>query len=544
MGAVVRFYNLGLIPNGLTTDEADTGYNAYSILKTHKDVYGRQFPLFFQSFNDYKPGIVTYLQIPFVFFLGLTDFSVRLLPAILGTLVPLLIYLLVRHMYPKDTNLPLVAMVLSSLAPWQIAISRAEPGFTLFLFLYLLFFISFYLALNKNIKFLIISALILAVSFYAYYASVIYAPLIIIILLFIYFGKLKKNIKVLGLSALVFVTVSALALSNFSDKQGRSRINSINIFTGDVTLPVSISEIQHDFLTGNPLAGVVHNRRFIYANAFLDNYFDFFNVDYLFVNSARVRYFYLNYIGLFYIIELPFVLYGLSILIRRKERSDYVVLALLLIGPIPGAIVLGAAYPHRNLILPLVIQIISAIGISTFLNKPLLNKTFIFKKWIVALYLIFVAFFLHQYFIHSPLEFNNESNNGAWLSTEVKKAIPLTHAYETKYDKIIFSWYVSKLAPAVYFMFYEKADPQFFQTKASGWTNEPPSFKQIYNQIRNIEFRPINWKEDQNLTNTLLIGYPTEFPKDVETIVDKTYNNNGQVQFIFVDPKKNNNDNN
>ena len=65
-GAVLRFYLLGNVPNGLTTDEADVGYNASSILKTQKDVYGRTLPLFLQSFNDYKPGLGTYLQIPFV----------------------------------------------------------------------------------------------------------------------------------------------------------------------------------------------------------------------------------------------------------------------------------------------------------------------------------------------------------------------------------------------------------------------------------------------------------------------------------------------
>ena len=44
----IRLSKLSNVPNGLTVDEADMGYNAYSILKTGADVYGRKLPLFFQ----------------------------------------------------------------------------------------------------------------------------------------------------------------------------------------------------------------------------------------------------------------------------------------------------------------------------------------------------------------------------------------------------------------------------------------------------------------------------------------------------------------
>src|SRR3990172_5419713 len=91
---VIRFYQLGNIPNGLATDEADIGYNAYSIIRTGADVYGRKFPLFFQSLDDYKPGLIFYLSIPAVSAFGLTDFSIRLAPALFGIITPTLIFIL------------------------------------------------------------------------------------------------------------------------------------------------------------------------------------------------------------------------------------------------------------------------------------------------------------------------------------------------------------------------------------------------------------------------------------------------------------------
>lgn len=536
-GIIVRFYLLGAVPNGLTTDEADIGYNAYSIIKTGKDVYGRPYPLYFQSFNDYKAGLPNYSQIPFVYLFGPTDISVRLLPAILGSFIPLLIFWLTRLMYPRYRPLPFAAMTLSALAPWQIAISRIEPGFTFSLFLYLLVFINFYLAINKNIRYLIVAALFMAISFYAYYASIIYAPLIAIFLFFIYRAVLTKNIKTVLLAILVFLTVSSAALINFSSSQGRTRLNSINIFTADVTLPTSIQEIQYDTAAKNPLAALMHNRRIVYVNAFLDNYFDFYNLDYLFVNSARVRYFYTNYTGLFYLLELVFVLFGLGVMISRRLKSDLFLLGLMLIGPIPGAIVQGAAYPHRALLFLFALQIISAIGLTAFyqhFKHKLVGKMAI--GVVFALYLLSVAFFLHQYFIHSRYEFSNENNNGAWLSSEVKKAIPLVMKHQNNYDKVVFSWYIPKLAPAVYFMFYEAVDPTQFQLKAAKWTNEPPSFRQIYDRVGKIEFRPIYWERDKYLKNTLLVGYPNEFPRNVQNVVERTFKDNGQTHFMFVAP--------
>src|SRR3989339_514153 len=45
LAAIIRVWNLDNIPPHLTPDEASLGYNAYSILKTGKDEYGKTLPL-------------------------------------------------------------------------------------------------------------------------------------------------------------------------------------------------------------------------------------------------------------------------------------------------------------------------------------------------------------------------------------------------------------------------------------------------------------------------------------------------------------------
>src|SRR3989344_7908176 len=95
LGSVIRIYNIDLFP-ALNADEAALGYNAYSLIETGKDEHGNSWPINFQSFNDYKPGLYVYLSIPFVKLLGLNIISVRLTGIIVSIFSILAVYYLVK----------------------------------------------------------------------------------------------------------------------------------------------------------------------------------------------------------------------------------------------------------------------------------------------------------------------------------------------------------------------------------------------------------------------------------------------------------------
>lgn len=532
----IRFYKLGDIPSGLSTDEADLAYNAYSILKTGADVYGQKLPFFFQSLDDAKPGLVFYTTAPAVLVFGLTDFATRLAPAILGLLTLPLIFIVTKLLYPKNMTLPYISTILMSFAPWHIALSRAMVWYIEIIFLYLLFLACFLFAQKENLKTKIkaaslsLSFVFLALTLYVYYAAIIYLPFLLLTVAIIYRDFLKKNFKIVIVGLSLLVILSLPAVRNYTRQDARSRLNAISVLTPDITLPTSIAEIEQDKQEGQPFWRILHNRRLVYLSALLDNYFDYFNLDYLFISAKNIRYFYVNGVGLFYLLELPFTLYGLYLLAKRREKSGILILALLLIGPIPASLTLGSPFPHRALLTIVSTQIISAIGLAAVLVK---SQGFNFLKLgLTTLYAASVYFFLHQYFIHSPKEFTSESDNGAWYST-VRGAIPKVNQYKNKYDKVIFTWSYPKLVPSVYFLFYNQVDPRILQAKSAGWTENPPSYRQIYSQIENIEFRSINWERDQNLKNTLLVGYASDFPQEAEPI-DQTYLPNGKRHFLFV----------
>lgn len=566
VGIFIRFYQLGHIPNGLTVDEADMAYNTYSILKTGTDIYGKHLPLFFQSLDDYKPGLVHYSTIPALFLFGLNEFATRITAFIFGILTLPLLFIVTKMLYPKIKYFPYIAIAQFAFAPWHIALSRAMVWYIELIFLYLLFFSAFLLSQKKlkdpvKATLLIFSTVPLALTLYAYYAAIIYLPFILITIILIYKGFFKNNLKI-SLTAITVLAVLCLpAFQHYIGQNSRTRLNAISVLTPDITIPVSITETEKDKHEGIPFYQLIHNRRLVYASALLDNYFDYFNIDYLFVTSKNVRYFYTNYVGLFHLIELPFFIYGLLLMLKRKQKSDILILSLLIIGPIPASLTLGSPFPHRALLTILSIQLISVVGLSSlittvfkksnmhfsktlFINKS--ERKFISRPWqlkklyfrplvyfLTLFYVLSVGFFSHQYFLHSKHEFTTENDNGAWFST-VRDVIPRVNQQKLKYDKVVFTWAQGKLVPPIYYLFYNQIDPQIIQKKALLWTKEPPSYRQIYYQIDNIEFRPINWDLDKSFNKTLLIGYPNEFPKNVENIIDKSYASDGQTHFIFV----------
>mgnify|MGYP001616810338 CR=1 FL=1 len=99
IGLFLRLYQLNSLP-ALNADEAAIGYNAYSLIKTGLDEHGNSWPIHFESFADYKPGLYVYLVLPFVYLFDLTILSVRLPGAIIGVFNILAIWFLCREIWP------------------------------------------------------------------------------------------------------------------------------------------------------------------------------------------------------------------------------------------------------------------------------------------------------------------------------------------------------------------------------------------------------------------------------------------------------------
>src|SRR3989339_1253223 len=129
IASVLRLWQLGNVPASPDWDEAALGYNAYSIMQTGKDEYGKSFPIILRSFDDYKPALYTYFIIPFIKLFDLNIVSVRLPSAIFGILTVLATYFLVTELFKKwemgnGKMVSLLTSFLLAISPWHIQFSR------------------------------------------------------------------------------------------------------------------------------------------------------------------------------------------------------------------------------------------------------------------------------------------------------------------------------------------------------------------------------------------------------------------------------------
>jgi len=101
LAAALRFFALDEFPVSPNWDEISHGYNAYSIIKTGMDEWGKHFPLIFRAFGDYKLPLYIYLTTIPVWLFGLSVFSVRFISSLAGTLAIPGIFFLTRSLFPE-----------------------------------------------------------------------------------------------------------------------------------------------------------------------------------------------------------------------------------------------------------------------------------------------------------------------------------------------------------------------------------------------------------------------------------------------------------
>lgn len=445
--AVLRLYRLGDYPVSIYWDEAAIGYNAYSIAQTGADEYGRKWPLAFESFNDFKlPGYI-YLDSLFVKILGLSEFAVRLPSAIAGILSVTFIYLLAKKLFGKETIAQLSALLLA-ISPWSLQLSRAafETNIALALTIAGIYFL--FVAVSKKI-FAMIAAPVLALSFYFYYSSYIFAPLILVAFLAINRDQIAQNIKyyLAGIAIALFVVTPAI--SQLLTPEGSKRVREVSIFADR-----SLYEhyIQAQGKSENLLSKLYLDRRIPIAVEALDNYLSHFSPGFLFFGQDPNARHHPLQMGGFFIWQIPLLVTGLWFLIKLKEtKIKYFLLSCLAISPIPAAFTIEVPHSLRayNLLIP--ITLIAALGIMHSLKSSTLKIV----TTIVAA--VFLIQYLYNYYVIYPIK-----HDAAWAYGYKTLYLKLQDLGKD-YDTIIVTGYYWK--PYIYYLFYNQIDPTLYQSK-------------------------------------------------------------------------------
>lgn len=523
VASVLRLWQLGSIPPSPDWDEAALGYNAYSILQTGRDEYGEFLPVVLRSFDDYKPALYTYLIIPLIPILDLSLLAVRLPSAIAGIFAVLLTYLLVKELFKINTKsqekakkwkienikskIPIITTILLAISPWHIQFSRVAFESNLGLTLNIAVVYFFIKGLRSHL-FLSISALCAGLSIYAYQSEKIFIPLLLLLLVAVYHRQLleipkKKIVMALAVFAIV---VAPMAHFIITEDDALKRAQATSIFTNNQELLKPSVERLIGAKENDDLVGIVlNNRRVIYAQTMIKNYLHHYNPVWLFFTGDSQRH-HAPDMALLYLWELPFLIIGIVVCIfspwfRKFKKTRLLLLGWFLIAPLPAVIATDAPHAVRTLNFLPTHQIFTAIGLVSVYLFVRQYKTF--RKILYSLFLILtslnILYYLNQYFLVQNRAYSEHWQYGYEETVEYVKSV------QSEYDKIIVSNVVPLDQSYIFFLYHMKYPPAKYQLES----DEKHSFE-------NFEFRKIEWEDDSELENTLLVGSPSEFPEIVK----------------------------
>ena len=403
LGFIVRFYRLGEAPAGLYLDEAAQGYNAYSILKTGRDEFGKFFPVVFRSFADFKTPIYIYLIVPLIPIFGLTPFTVRLPSFIFSVLTLPLVYFLIRRLLNRAkiaTPLALLTVLLLAISPWHTLFARADFEANIALFFLLLAIYVFYSALKRP-SLLILSAFFFVVAFSAYHAERIIVPLILL-LLFIrhYRTLLATHQRPFLLAGLILGFLLSLpTLFVMATPGWAARATTLNIFASN---PSGYLAWYH-----GPASTLVNASWYLWVKEFFALYFSYLsprNLFFLGDSNPRTAY---PDLAPFFTWQFPLYLFGLYRLVKDTSLRElrFLILALLLISPLPAAMTRDPFSTIRALPLVIPLTLIITLGLIRSYQslKPAGQRTLIRIGFVgVIIYSLFnlgsSAFVLNEYF--------------------------------------------------------------------------------------------------------------------------------------------------
>lgn len=451
----LRFYKLSSVPPSLYWDEASLGYNTYSILKSAHDEHGKFLPLtYFAAFGDYKPpGYIYAAVIPMVI-LGPTEFAIRFPSAFFGVLTVIITYLLAKKLFENET-IALWSAFLLATSPWHLQFSRGAFEGNLGLFFStaaIYFFIKF--AKDKPI-YIFPSAFLFLAGMYTFTGQRLFVPFICFVLAIYFRRELIKYYKY-TFSAGIFVLIFFLPLFNFvtGTKEGKLRFNEVSIFNNLEPSNESIHYREKDHFKW--WSNVVHNRRLFYAQNYLIHYFDAFNPGFLFSYGDVNPRLSMQDNGELYYFEIPLLIAGSYFLIAKKQKYAGLIFGWLLISPLGPATARETPHALRMIHILPTFQLISGFGIY-YLAKATQKYSKLLKPTTFLIIFASVFYYLHNYYIHWPVDYSGEWQYG------YKQAVEYAQTRYNQEDHIIVTKNYGR--PYIYFLLYMKIDPrQYLQS--------------------------------------------------------------------------------
>lgn len=371
LASFLRFWQLGIVPVGVTHDELGYIYNSYSISQTGRNVFGEFLPLFTWLNIGGFPflPVPIYFSIPFFWLFGLSANAGRLPSAILGTLDVFLLYILVKQIFNK-TSLALLSALFLAISPWHLHLSRSayDPNFALFFYL-LGIVIFIYEVRSKKLPIFSVVAMFFAIFSYRGMNPIF--PVLIIALVWYgiaFLNMSRKQLIVFFLSVgFVVLVIVSVVLINGKAYTAEARIwddpkmqENIDIQIREAQGPLFVRRL---FL----------NKPMYVLNKLRENYIRAYSPEFLSLYTEPSKIYSIWTRGRIYFLDIVFIILGVAYLYKLNKHKASFVLLLMLIGGLPGMIG-GFPYSARNFFLSVFFPILSAGGVLFLLQNVVVER--------------------------------------------------------------------------------------------------------------------------------------------------------------------------
>jgi 4-amino-4-deoxy-L-arabinose transferase-like glycosyltransferase len=530
----LRFWQLNKFPVSLNWDEISHGYNAYSLIKTGKDQWSTSWPIFnFRAYGDYPTTLNMYLSIPFIYFFGLNEWSVRIVSALCGWGLVLLSYFIAKELF-NNKKISYLSMLLVALSPWTFFPSRGVFQSTVAQF-FLALGILFLIKARKKIKFLLPAIIFTSISTYAYHNTKIIVPLLLFLYFILFFKKItskfEKNKKTfIATFLLLLLLMIPQIINTINNKEAQARSRWVFIIN-----PAAINKIENNRnnYQGNQLVSKLkYNRVTLFTTTVLKNYIGFINPKVLFFDSTQNHQFNIPQKGVLYSICLPFFYLGIAFVAFKLIKKDKIAIFLtswFIIGLLPAVITVGDFPIIRAMtILPLP-QITIAYGLVMSLSF------FKNEKSKSLLLFLFILILLGQSFSYFKNYFTDYSkNDSASWQYGYKQTVDYIKDNYDQYDQIIFT---KKYGEAHEFvLFYWPWDPAFYQNDPKlNWDFHADWYwVNAFDKFTFINDWEIKEKTENINKKTLLITSPNNYNKNNTTLIKTVHFLNQEPAFDIL----------
>jgi len=556
LAALLRLFNLADIPPSLYTDEANQGYNAYSIMLTGKDEHGTFLPVSLRSFGDWKPPLPTYLMIPFIYLLGLNEIAVRLPSAILGVGTVILTYYLVKELFKREKEANLLAFLSAfflSISPWHILQSRSAMLVVVALF-FLELGIFLFIKGIKNPKFFIFSSVSFVLSIYSYYGLRVVTPLMVFFLLINYREELKFFRHELIKAFLIGMFIISPLLIAFIKQPDVifGRAKTVSIFYDQGVKLRQWELITQDGLNTSPLlTRFFHNNLYMYGISIIRRFLSHFDGRYLFLLGDQSLPFQIPHMGILYLFDSFLIVLGLLYLYYKHSLNTRNLINFwFLVSFIPAAFTFMTPSSNRTFNAVIPFTIFNSLGVICLLEWVKVKKhkyhttvygscaerTSFVKKIIIGLaissvYAISFGYFLQQYFINLP------SNHADWWNYGWRQTVEYIKKIEGNYKNVVVPEFFGM--PYIYYLFYNQYPPSRYQQSViRTYISDQFGYEHVEGFGKYLFLSENEWEKIKinKFTNTIYVIPQREMLNDVELKKIIYYPNGREVFKIYVTP--------